>query len=171
MRLVDEDGHRIAETGVTGEIEIYNTNLMLGYLNDDAATRARMRDGWMSTGDMARIEEGHFILCGRVDDMFKTRQGLVLYPGVIEELLCTHEDVAEAAVIGVNSASGPRLCAWLITRNPIANGWETELHTWLRKRLNPQYMPEQIAVVSSLPRVANGKVAREVLRQQLRDTP
>lgn len=168
MRLVDEEGHRLTEPGATGEIEIYNSNLMLGYFDDPEATRTRMREGWLRTGDMARIEMEHFILCGRVDDMFKTRQGLALYPSVIEELLCTHEDVAEAAVIGFNSASGPRLHAWLITRHPTAEGWENELHTWLRKRLNPQYMPEQITLVSSLPRAANAKIAREVLRQQLR---
>ena len=169
MRLVNESGHRLSEAGATGEIEIYNTNLMLGYFDDPDGTRARLHEGWLRTGDMARIEEEHFILCGRVDDMFKTRHGLVLYPSAIEELLCTHPDVAEAVVIGIDSAAGPRLRAWLITRNPTTEGWENDLHSWLRQRLNPQHMPEHLAVVPALPRAANGKIAREVLRQEFRD--
>jgi acyl-coenzyme A synthetase/AMP-(fatty) acid ligase len=169
MRLVDEEGHCLSEDGVVGEIEIYNTNLMLGYFDDPEASGARMREGWLRTGDMARIEEEHFILSGRIDDLFKTRQGLTLYPSAIEELLCTHEDVAEAVVIGIDLPSGPRLRAWLIARHPTSEGWENELHTWLRRRLNPQHMPEHIAVVSVLPRASNGKIAREVLRQELRN--
>ena len=169
MRLVDEKGQPLLVAGTTGELEVYNTNLMLGYFAEPEATQARLHEGWLRTGDLARIEDEHFILCGRVDDLFKTRQGLALYPSAIEELLCTHPDVAEAVVIGVDSATGPRLQAWLITRAQTTESWENELHNWLRQRLNPQHMPEHIAVVPTLPRAANGKIAREVLRQELRE--
>jgi acyl-coenzyme A synthetase/AMP-(fatty) acid ligase len=173
LRLVDGAGQPVTAPGAVGELEIFSANLMLGYCDEVVGDpgHGRLRDGWLRSGDLARLQDGHVILCGRMDDMIKTRQGLALHPSVIEEALCAHPDVSEAAVLALDSADGPVLQAWLISRGAVADDWLAGLHRWLGERLGPQFMPDRLVVVPALPRVANGKVARAALRDEAWSQP
>ena len=167
LRLVDDNGDVIDGPKTIGHLEIYSNQLMLEYFDDTEASAKKFHDGWLRTGDLARIENGHCILIGRTDDMFKTRHGVAVYPAVIEEVLCAHEDVSEAAVIGEMTLTGPRLHAWIITKSLQTEDWLTQFKPWLSARLNIHFCPDEFHLVESLPRVANGKIAKVALRKEL----
>ena len=100
MKVVDDDGNDVAQ-GEVGEIVIRGHNVMKGYWDRDDATAETIRDGWLYTGDMGRIDEdGYFFIVDRKKDMI-IRGGYNVYPREIEEVLYEHPAVREAAVVGV----------------------------------------------------------------------
>jgi len=164
LRLVDGNGEAVDDPQGVGELEVYSANLMLGYLDDADATARRLNDGWLRTGDLVARESGHFILRGRNDDLVKSRTGEIVDLAAIEHLLHGHQDVGEAVVVGADTASGPRVEAWVIPRG--ARGPESlvDLQGWLSERLGARTSPSRVHLVDSLPRGANGKVVRADLR-------
>ncbi|MFQ3651365.1 MAG: AMP-binding protein [Gemmataceae bacterium] len=97
-RLLDVD-----ENGV-GELLVRGPQVMKGYFNNPLATAETLRDGWLHTGDMARVDgEGFYTLVDRKRDIIKT-SGFLVFPAEIEEVLLNHPQVAEAAVVGVSDA-------------------------------------------------------------------
>jgi acyl-coenzyme A synthetase/AMP-(fatty) acid ligase len=169
FRLVDSSDRAINQDNRTGQLQIYSANLMKEYFGDADATREKFDNGWLRTGDLAQRVGQTFVLQGRIDEMFKTRHGIAVYPAPLEQLLSSREDVAEAVVIGVNLQRGPRIEAWVIANGSVGGQWGEEVHGWLHARLGPQFTPDRLHVVDSLPRVTNGKVQRSVLRAQLLD--
>ena len=101
LRVVRMDGLD-AQPGETGEIWLKTDSMMLGYLDDAAATRAAFApDGWYRTGDIARIDQdGYLFIVDRLKDMIVTG-GENVYSKEVEDVLGAHPDIAEAAVVGV----------------------------------------------------------------------
>ena len=100
MKCVDLDGNEMP-VGEVGEIAIRGDNVMKGYWNKPEATAEAIPDGWFRTGDLATMDdEGYFTIVDRKKDMI-LRGGMNVYPREVEEVIYTHPDVVEVAVVGL----------------------------------------------------------------------
>lgn len=162
VRVVDEAGRPCA-TGQAGEIEVRGPIVMRGYLDDPAATRAALRDGWLATGDVGCLAaDGGLRVLDRRTDLIVSG-GENVYPAQVESVLESYPDVLEAGVRGVaDRAFGARPAAWVVSRS----GHEidpTALVAFCRERLAAYAVPVAIRQVAALPRNATGKLLRRAL--------
>jgi len=160
-KIVDlKTGEHELPLGEAGELCLRGPQVMKGYWNNPRETAAAMRDGWLYTGDVARMDEdGYFTIVQRKKDMIIV-SGFNVYPTEIEDVLFTHPAVKEVAVIGVPCAyRGEAVKAFVIRKGDIAVGPE-ELAEYCRARLARYKVPSFIEFVESLPKSAIGKVLR-----------
>jgi acyl-CoA synthetase (AMP-forming)/AMP-acid ligase II len=156
--------------GSSDEILLRGPNLMLGYLDDPAATAAAIdADGWLHTGDAGRLDAaGYLAITGRIKDMFICG-GFNVYPAEVEQVLARLDGVAESAVIGVPD---PRLGevgrAFLVPR-PGHVLAEADVLAFCRERLANYKVPGRVIFRDVLPRNASGKVLKRQLRAELRE--
>lgn len=162
LRVVREDG---AEVGPdeSGEVCVQGPNVMLGYWDNPAATAAAIRDGWLHTGDIGRLDrDGYLYLDGRRSDMIKTGAHRV-YPEDVEAVISELPGVLEVAVVGMNDeVLGEAVRAVIVA----AEGAEIEpqqVRAYCRARLANYKIPKVIEFRQSLPRTASGKIQRQVL--------
>jgi acyl-CoA synthetase (AMP-forming)/AMP-acid ligase II len=151
---------------------VRGVTVMREYLDNPAATAAaRTDDGWLRTGDLARIDEGGFVtLLGRRRDLI-IRGGEKIFPEEVEEALLAHPAVAEAAVVGLSDPSYgevPAAFVVLAAGNPVDPG---ALVAWCRDRLASFKVPRAVHFLDALPRNPNGKVRKPVLREHLAERP
>jgi acetyl-CoA synthetase len=160
LRLVDGE----IAVNVAGDPVVF-----LGYWRDDAATAAKVRDGWLHTGDLAEADdEGNYRSIGRVDDLISSA-GHRIGPGEIEECLIRHPSVSIAAVIGVPDAiRGELVKAFVVTNagNVGSPALVAELQQLVRTRLAPYEVPREIEFVDELPLTVTGKIRRGELRRR-----
>jgi fatty-acyl-CoA synthase len=166
VRLLDPQGRDVPE-GEVGELYVRSTMLVSGYHDDPESTRASMRDGFFSVGDLARRDhEGRYFLEGRARDMIISG-GVNVYPAEVEAVLEQHRGIAEAAVVGVDDAEwGERVRAFVV-RAPGADAAsldEDAVRAWCRERLAGPKRPRDVVFVDALPRNATGKVLKRELR-------
>lgn len=168
VRLTDESG-KPAAPGTPGEIEVRGDTVFLEYWGRPDDTRKAFRDGWFLTGDIAVEEKGSYRILGRSSvDILKTG-GYKVSALEIEEVLRTHPDVRECAVVGVpDPVWGDRVCAALVTREGADLDFDS-FRAWTRERLAPYKVPKDIAVLSELPRNAMGKVSKPALKERFGD--
>ena len=158
---------------VDGEIAVRvegDPVVFLGYWRDEEATAAKVRDGWLHTGDLAEVDdEGNYRSVGRVDDLISSG-GHRIGPGEIEECLIRHPSVAIAAVIGVPDAiRGEVVKAFVVTAPGATSGSAelvAELQQLVRTRLAPYEVPREIEFVDELPLTVTGKIRRGELRRR-----
>jgi long-chain acyl-CoA synthetase len=154
MRILDpEDG--------LGEIAIRGHNVMKGYWNDPEATAAVIdADGWLSTGDIGRVDEhGRFYLLDRKQDVI-LRGGRLVYPREVERALGEHPAVREAAVIGrAHPELGEEVCAAVVLGDRTAAD-PSELAAFVRERVAAYKCPRHVWVVDELPKTPTGKVLK-----------
>jgi HIP---CoA ligase len=157
--------------GPSEEILLRGPNLMLGYLDDPAATALAIDgDGWLHTGDAGRLGAGGYLaITGRIKDMYICG-GFNVYPAEVEQVLARLDAVADSAVIGVPD---PRLGevgkAFLVAR-PGHVLAEAEVLSFCRERLANYKVPRVVVFRDALPRNASGKVLKRVLRGELHDS-
>lgn len=165
-RVVDlETGVDVPE-GETGELLVRGPQIMKGYFNNPLATEQTLQDGWLHTGDVVRRDaHGYFTIVDRKRDIIKT-SGFLVYPAEVEEVLCGHADIAEAAVIGIpDRERGEVARAFVVPRS----GHQVDvgdLEEYCHLHLGKHKRPRLIEVVPELPHNFLGKV----LRRKLRDT-
>ena len=170
VRIVDaETGEREMPQGETGELVIRGPQVMKGYWNAPAETAATLRDGWLYTGDIARMDEdGYFFIVDRKKDIVIVG-GLKVFPREIEEILHEHPKVKEAAVTGVtHKVRGELLIAQVVLKDGVADDPKQvrrELLDYLKERLVPYKVPRRIEIVSALPKTWVGKVLRREIRE------
>ncbi|MDB4965458.1 MAG: Acetoacetyl-CoA synthetase [Myxococcales bacterium] len=165
VKVVDEDG-RIVARGARGELCTRGYSVMLGYWDNDEATRGAIdAAGWMHTGDLATMDaEGYVNIVGRIKDMI-IRGGENIYPREVEEYLHTHPSVSEAQVIGVPSERyGEEVMAWVRLR-PGAALAEGELGEYCKGRIASYKIPRWWKVVESFPMTVTGKVQKFRMRE------
>ncbi len=169
LRIVDEDGGE-APPGIEGEVQVRGPNVMLGYWNAPEATAAVLRDGWLRTGDIGRVDaDGFLYLAGRRSDMIKTGAHRV-HPCDVEEVIAEIPGVAESAVVGVDDDTlGQTIKAYVVMdpppREDAFGRLELAIKAHCRARLAQYKIPRHIAFVDALPRTASGKVRRVALTQ------
>ncbi len=162
LAILDERGEDVGE-GATGELFVRNA-MLVDYHRDEAATRASMRDGFFSVGDLAhRDAHGLFFIDGRKRDMLISG-GVNVYPAEIEEVLARHPAVAEAAVVGVPDPEwGERVRAFVALREGMSASAE-DLTSFCREHLSGPKVPREFRVLPELPRNPTGKVLKRDLR-------
>lgn len=164
VRLAD-DADRPVTTGAPGEIQVRGPTVFAAYWGrPDETAAAFAPDGWFRTGDIAVVESGSYRILGRSSvDILKTG-GEKISALEIEDVLRSHEGVADCAVVGVPDAEwGERVCA-AVVRRPASEVSADELRTWAKDRLAPYKVPKQILLVPDLPRNPMGKVTKPLVR-------
>ena len=164
LRIVDENGGDVL-VGDSGEIWIRGENIFAGYLNDPEATaRVLSRDGWLKTGDIAVIDDdGHLFMVDRAKDLIIV-SGFNVFPAEVENVLSTHLDIAEVAVVGTaHPHTGETVRAYVVARNGVHLD-EDAIIDFCRTKLARYKCPSKVLLVDSLPRNISGKVQRFALK-------
>jgi acyl-CoA synthetase (AMP-forming)/AMP-acid ligase II len=167
LRIADADRNPLPP-GETGEIAVRGPSIMKGYLNDPALT-AQVIDtaGWYYTQDLGRLDEdGYLYIIGRSSEMYKSG-GENIFPLEIETVIETHPDVLFAAVIGAPDPVYSETGHAFVTLKPGADTSPEALRQHCRRRLTSFKVPGKIDIRATLPLLANGKVDKMALRQQL----
>jgi benzoate-CoA ligase len=166
VRIVGEDGRDVAP-GELGELEVCGETSATHYWNNREKSRRTFCGEWTRTGDKYRQDdEGYFVYCGRVDDMLKV-SGIWVSPSEVESALVAHEDVLEAAVIGVEDEQElvkPKAFVVLKPGVQASDELAEALKAHVKSRLAPYKYPRWIEFVTELPKTATGKIQRHVLR-------
>ena len=164
VRIVDDDGGDVP-LGELGEIIMRGHNVMLGYRNMPEATAEVLRNGWLHSGDVGRLDDdGYLYVVERKKDLI-IRGGFNILPRDVEEVLHEHPAVAQAAVIGVpDRRMGEQVRAYVQLKAG-ATATPEELMAFSRERLAAFKTPSSVELVPALPLNAIGKV----LKRQLRD--
>jgi fatty-acyl-CoA synthase len=166
IKVVDPATGRIVPRGAPGEQCTRGYSVMLGYWDDDEATRAAIDlAGWMHTGDLAVMDdEGYVSIVGRIKDVI-IRGGENIYPRELEEFLLTVPDVVEAYVIGVPSARyGEEVMAWVKLQDGSSADGET-LAGACRGAIATFKIPRYWKLVDEFPMTVTGKVQKYKMRE------
>lgn len=164
VKVVDANDKEVP-VGEVGELLVNGPNVMKGYLNLPEATKETIKDGWLYTGDMARIDEdGYIYIADRKKDMLIVR-GLNVYPREVEEILYHHPSVAEAAVVGVPDESKGEVPKAYLALKEGARATEVEILHFLRERLANYKVPRHVEFRPSLPKTPTGKILKRGLRE------
>lgn len=152
--------------GESGELVVKGPNVMQGYWKRPEETRTVFRDGWLRTGDLAKMDaDGYFYMVERIKDVIIT-SGEKVFPREVEEVLLRHPAVAEAAVAGAPDASrGEKVVAFLVLKTGVADAEKTrqELIQLCKQTLTAYKVPRAIVFRSDLPKSLIGKVLRREL--------
>lgn len=153
--------------GEAGELIVRGDCVMQGYLNNPEATAQTIQNGWLRTGDVAKVdEEGYVYIVDRIKDLIISK-GINIYPRQIEEQLMLLSSVKLAAVIGVSDpSSGEVPVAFVELEEDHRDVTPTLIKHQLKEHLAAFKIPKTITVVESLPKTATGKVLKRVLKQQ-----
>ena len=174
MAVVNETGQELpSETvGLIAQRIGDGSRYWVKYWNDDAATRALDRGGWICTGDLARRDgDGYFWFEGRSDDIIKS-SGYRIGPFEIESTVLKHGAAAEVAVVGVpDPVRGQAVKAFVVTRPGIDPSQQLaeEIMEFTRARCGRYQSPREIQFLESLPKTHSGKIQRFLLRQAAYD--
>jgi crotonobetaine/carnitine-CoA ligase len=168
MRIVAEGGHDVAVGGV-GEILFRNEFITRGYWRNAEASAALIRNGWLHTGDLGRIDEdGDLFIAGRLKEMIR-RRGENIAPAEIEDVLLEHPTVRVAAVFGVPSQLTEEEVVACVVLNPDSTLNVDDLRRHCALSLAPYKVPTEIYEVEVMPVTATMRVARERLRAEYGD--
>ena len=166
VRIVDEAGREVAD-GEVGDLLFGGPGVTPGYWrNQEASAEAFTPDGWLRSGDLARRDEqGFYYIAGRRKEMFISG-GENVYPAEVENVLCAHPAIAEAAVIAASDGRwGEVGYAFILPIPGVAALDVAELETFCRARLAGYKVPKHFEMVSDFPRTAAGKIQKHLLGQ------
>jgi long-chain acyl-CoA synthetase len=168
VKAVNEEEEEVP-TGQVGELIIKGPNVMKGYWKMPEATNNTIKNGWLFTGDMGKIDEDGFVyIVDRKKDLIIVK-GINVYPREIEELIYMFENVEAAAVIGLkDDVNGEIPVAYVMPKE----GETVDTHAlkdYLRKHLANFKLPRHIYLVDDLPMTATGKVLKRKLKEQIKE--
>ncbi|MEW5628442.1 class I adenylate-forming enzyme family protein [Streptomyces hydrogenans] len=170
IEIRSPDTHTVLGVGETGEVWASGPQVAAGYHGQPELTAEQFADGWLRTGDMGRLDEhGHLFLVGRAKDMI-IYKGYNVYPQPLEEILCSHPVVAQAAVVGAPSANAGEIPAAFVVLRPgveEADELADELMEYVAERVAPYQKVRDLRVVDFLPLTPTGKILKSALRDQL----
>lgn len=160
-------GEEILPIGEVGELIVKGPQIMKGYWGMPEETAHALCDGWLYTGDLAKMDEnGFFYIVGRKKEMI-IASGYNVYPVEIEDVLYTHPKILEAAVIGVpDKYRGETIKAVIVPKDSKTIS-ETKVIQFCRKHLAAYKIPETVVFVEELPKTAVGKILKRALRDQM----
>jgi acyl-CoA synthetase (AMP-forming)/AMP-acid ligase II len=165
LKIVAPDGVTELPTGEVGELWARGPQIVIGYWNKPEATAETFVDGWVRTGDLAKLdEEGFLTLVDRAKDVI-IRGGENIYSVEVENVLYQHPAVIDAALIGIPHHTLGEEPAAIVHLKPGATATEEELKAWVRDRLAIFKTPVRILFLDHpLPRNANGKILKKDLK-------
>ncbi|WP_404328881.1 long-chain fatty acid--CoA ligase [Mesobacillus maritimus] len=164
IKIVDDEGKELP-VGEVGELIVRGENVTQGYFNNSVETDKILKNGWLHTGDMGRLDEdGYLYIVDRKKDLI-IRGGFNLYPRDVEEILNRHEAVSEASVIGIpDERMGEEMVACVVKKEGNEVSAE-ELIRYCQEHLAKNKTPRQILFMGALPRNGVGKILKTHLRQ------
>jgi fatty-acyl-CoA synthase len=166
IKIVDPATGAVVPRGTVGEFCSRGYMVMLGYWNNEEATRQAIdRARWMHTGDLATMDsEGYVNIVGRIKDMI-IRGGENIYPREVEEFLYGHPDIADVQVIGIPSEKyGEEVMAWVKLREGAKQTGE-ELAAWCKGKIASYKIPRHWKFVDSFPMTVTGKVQKFKMKE------
>jgi long-chain acyl-CoA synthetase len=165
IKIVDlVDGTKELPVGEAGELIIKGPQVTCGYYKNPEETRIALRDGWLSTGDIGKMdEEGYFYIVDRKKDMV-IAGGYNIYPREIDEVLYAHPKILEACAVGIpDPYRGETIKAFVVLKTG-ETLTEEEVIKYCAERLAKYKVPRLVEFMSSLPKSGVGKVVRKELR-------
>jgi len=169
-KIVDlETGTRDLKPGEVGELVIKGPQVMQGYWNKPDETKIALRNEWLYTGDIAKMDEdGYFYIVDRKKDMIDV-SGLKVWPREVEELLYEHPAINEAAVVGVPDPYRGETVKAYVTLKPGYEGkvTEEEIIKFCKQKIASYKAPTSVEFRTSLPKTLVGKILRRTLKEEL----
>jgi acyl-CoA synthetase (AMP-forming)/AMP-acid ligase II len=171
VKILDEEGKALPQ-GVDGEIAARGAGMMLGYADPQQNAQAHDSDGFFLTGDIGHITPDNAILITDRKKDIIIRGGENISAKEVEDVLHDHPDIREVAIVAMpHERLGEGVCAYIV---PVSKDCALDLAAVTgfadRAQLAKQKIPQHIELVTELPRTASGKVRKDVLRRQIRDT-
>ena len=164
-RVVDVETGRDVAPGTDGEIWIRGPQVMRGYLNRPAETRAMIDDeGWLRTGDIGHADaDGHFFIVDRLKELIKYK-GMQVPPAELEAVLLSHPAVADAAVVPLPDGE----CGEIPRAFVVLKGAATaeELMAYVAERVTPYKKVRRLEFIDAIPKSASGKILRRLLKDR-----
>ena len=163
LEVVDQRAARVP-ANQEGHLVARGANVTPGYFRAPEATAEILRDGWLWTGDLARRDaDGFFFLTGRAKEVLKIG-GHRVSAAEIEQRLCAHPDVLEAAVVGEHEPVGGEAAVAFVVKRAGSTLSEPELRHFCRQQLPPYKVPASVTFLAALPRTSVGKIAKGELQ-------
>jgi long-chain acyl-CoA synthetase len=164
-KIMDWDkGETEMEVGEPGELAVRGPNLFQGYWKHPEDTQLALRDGWLYTGDIARMdEEGYVFILDRKKEMIKYR-GYQIAPAELEAILMEHPAVQDCAVVGIPEEKvGEVPKAFIVKKEGIDLSAE-EIMAFVAERVAPYKKVRDVAFIHEIPKNQSGKILRRVLK-------
>lgn len=166
VKIVDDDGNEVP-AGELGEVIAKARSIMLGYWKSEEVTANTVRDGWLFTGDMGRLDEdGYLWIVDRKKDLI-IRGGFNVYPRDVEDALTEHPDVSLAGVVGKPDETYGEEVVAFVQLQPGAGATPEELVEFGRGRVGKYKYPREVHIVPGIPLTPVGKIDRKALRARL----
>ncbi|MFD1929078.1 class I adenylate-forming enzyme family protein [Sporosarcina siberiensis] len=164
VKIINDEGEELPRNEV-GELAVKGLNVTPGYYQLEEETAKTIVDGWLRTGDLARIDEdGDIFIVDRKKDII-IRGGLNIFPRDSEEIIMTHPDVLEVAVIGVpDEEMGERVVAYVVKR-PESVITELNVISHSQEHLAKYKTPQEVVFVDQLPRNGVGKILKRKISE------
>lgn len=164
VKVIGEDGESLSAGGI-GELLVRGHNVMKGYFNNSEETEAVLKNGWLYTGDMAKIDEdGYIYIVDRKKDLI-VASGMNIYPVEIENVIIKHPSVEESAMVGLHHSNGEELPVLFIKKRRDAMLDDKEIRGFMEGKIAPFKKPRRIIFVDDFPRTATGKIKKTEMRK------
>ena len=168
-KLVDPGSGKEVGVNETGELWIRGPQVMKGYLNNPDATKATVdAEGWLHSGDMAKVDEdGYFFIVDRLKELIKYK-GFQVPPAELEAVLLSHPQISDAAVIPIpDEEAGEIPKAYVVVKDDIS---EDEIMAYVAEHVAPYKKIRQVEKIDEIPKSASGKILRRVLVDRSRSS-
>lgn len=163
VRTVDSGGRDVA-LGEPGELWVSGPTVMKGYYRDPEATAKVIKDGWLNTGDIAKIDsDGALFIVGRTKEII-IRSGFNVYPVEVEAVLNSHPAVSQSAVVGRSVTDNEEVVAF-VELKPGQEATQDEIGAYVASQLSPYKRPSEIIIMSALPAAVTGKILKKKLQE------
>ena len=161
-----EDETTVLNPGEIGELVVKGPQVMKGYHNMPTETANALREGWLFTGDIARMDEdGYFYIVDRKKELIKP-SGYQVWPREVEEVIAENPKVLEVGVAGIPDAyRGETVKAWVVLKNG-ETATVDEIRAWCKELIAPFKVPTQVEFRDELPKTTIGKILRRELQRQ-----
>jgi long-chain acyl-CoA synthetase len=164
ISVTGEDGAALPQ-GEIGELIVKGPNVMQGYYNRLKETSDVLRNGWLYTGDLVKIDEdGYIFIMDRKKDLIIV-DGMNIYPREIEDHVSSHPSVDECAMVGVPDEKGSELTCLYIKKYENADVSEKEIHNFLQDKIARFKAPKRIRFIEEFPKTATGKIKKSELKK------
>jgi long-chain acyl-CoA synthetase len=168
VKIADENG-LFLNTGEIGEIAVKGPNIMKGYFNREIETKEILRNGWLYTGDIGKIDDdGYIYILDRKKDLILVN-GMNLYPREVEEVLYKNEAVLDAAVVGIKDETHGEIPIGIIQLKEGMSVTDQELRKFCKPHLANYKLPHRFEFWKELPRTGTGKVLKREIKRILKE--
>jgi long-chain acyl-CoA synthetase len=164
VSILGDDGS-VLPPGEVGELAVKGPNVMKGYFNREKETHAVIKDGWLFTGDMARVDsEGYIFIVDRKKDLIIV-DGMNIYPREVEDFVGHHPSVEECAMVGIPESKGTEITCLFIKREENTSVDDKEIRDFLKGNVAQFKIPKRIRFIEEFPKTATGKIKKPELRK------